>query len=133
MQPDPPPNPSSLSAAERQARSRLRQLLGCAPGFIHGSPIELGRKCGKPGCRCASDPSYRHRCLVIGRSLKGKNRSEYIPEEMRREVLAWIANFREASALLESLDRESRKRLRRRKAKAMKTTGRKKAPSSDDC
>jgi hypothetical protein len=126
------PNPSSLSAAERQARSRLRQLLGQAAGFVHGSPIELARKCGKPNCRCASEPNYRHRCLVIAQSQKGKTCSEYIPEEMHQEILAWVANFQEACALLESLDRESRKRIKRRKATRKKTTARKETPSSDD-
>ncbi len=55
------PSRNSLPPTERQIRSRLRQLLDQAEGFLHGSPIELSRKCGKPTCRCASDDSLRHR------------------------------------------------------------------------
>ncbi len=66
------PSRNSLPPTERQIRSRLRQLLDQAEGFLHGSPIELSRKCGKPTCRCASDDSLRHRSLAIGQTRKGK-------------------------------------------------------------
>ena len=52
--PDTNANRASLSAEDRRLRSRLRQLLSQADGFLHGSLIEMARRCGNPRCRCAS-------------------------------------------------------------------------------
>ncbi len=110
------PSRSVLSTTERQLRSRLRQLLGQAEGFLHGSPIELSRKCGKPSCRCATDQSMRHCSLAIGRTRQGKTTMLHIPKSMEAQALRWIEDFKKAGALLEALDEQGRLRLDAAKA-----------------
>ena len=110
------PSRSVLSTTERQLRSRLRQLLGQAEGFLHGSPIELSRKCGKPSCRCATDQSMRHCSLAIGQTRQGKTTMLHIPKSMEAQALRWIEDFKKAGALLEALDEQGRLRLDAAKA-----------------
>jgi len=110
------PSRTALSTTERQLRSRLRQLLDQAEGFLHGSPIELSRKCGKPTCRCATDESMRHCSLAIGQTRQGKTTMLHIPKSMEAQALRWIEDFKQAAALLEALDRQGRLRIDAAKA-----------------
>ncbi len=110
------PSRSALSTTERQLRSRLRQLLDQAEGFLHGSPIELSRKCGKPNCRCATDESMRHCSLAIGQTRHGKTTMLHIPKSMEAQALRWIEDFKRAAALLEALNEQGRLRLDAAKA-----------------
>ncbi len=112
------PSRNSLPPTERQIRSRLRQLLDQAEGFLHGSPIELSRKCGKPTCRCASDDSLRHRSLAIGQTRKGKTTMLHVPRPLEAQARRWIDDFQKANALLEALDEQGRLRLEEAKTKA---------------
>ena len=119
------PTPSSLSATERQLRSRLHALLSRADGFLHGSPSVLMRKCGKANCQCASDDSKRHRSLSVGQTYKGETTTIHIPKELEGEVCSWIDNFNTALDLLEALNQQGRQRIKARKRKAKKRPGRK--------
>ena len=108
---------ASLSAPERHARSRLRQLLSEAGGFLHGSLIVMARRCGKPSCRCASDDGARHLSLCLGQTLGGRTTTVHIPADLEPLVRQWADNFREASRLLEQLSQEGRVRLAKAKTR----------------
>lgn len=110
-----PVAPLSLPARERQLRSRLHQLLSEAEGFLHGSLIEMARRCGKPGCRCASDDEARHRALCLGQTRGGKTTMIHIPADLESRVRQWVENFQEAAALLEELSQQGRKGLKQAK------------------
>ena len=110
------PSRTALPTAERQLRSRLRQALDRAEGFLHGSPIKLSRKCGKPNCRCATDESMRHCSLAVGQTRQGKTTMLHIPKSMEAQALRWIEDFKKASALLEALNEQGRLRLDAAKA-----------------
>ncbi|MGK7392790.1 MAG: DUF6788 family protein, partial [Candidatus Cyclobacteriaceae bacterium M2_1C_046] len=105
------PSPSSLSPRERQLRSRLHALLHRAEGFLHGSLIEMSRRCGKPTCRCASSDEHKHQSLYLGQTHEGKTSMVYIPKKLERQIRQWVSDFQEALALLEALNFESRQRL----------------------
>lgn len=114
--------PSSLSPAERAARSRLRQLLGQADGFLHASLIEMVRRCGNRRCACARDEARKHRSLYIGQTVGGKTRMRSVPKEREEEVRRHAENYRRARALLEELSEEGWRRAeaaasQRRKSK----------------
>jgi hypothetical protein len=115
------PNRSSLSDQERDLRSRLHLLLNNAESFLHGSPIEMARRCGNPNCRCASNDQYKHRCLMLGQTRKGKTSMVYIPRHLEARVRQGIGSFQQALALLEELNLEARKRLDQAKAKKSET------------
>ena len=88
-----PVSPASLPAPEREARSRLHQLLSESEGFLHGSLIAMARRCGKPSCRCASDDRARHRSLCLGQTLGGKTTMVHIPADLEPLVRQWVDNF----------------------------------------
>lgn len=109
------PSRSSLSARERDLRSRLRLLLNNAEGFIHGSLIEMVRKCGNPGCRCASNDEFRHRSLYLGQTRGGKTSMIYLSKDLEPQVRQAIDDFQQILTLLEELNLEARLRLKKSK------------------
>ena len=128
-------SPAAISAQERNSRSQLHQLLHQAEGFLHGSLIEVARRCGKPTCRCASDDKARHRSLYLGQTLQGKTTMQYIPADMEPTVRQWAADFQLAAKLLEEISQQGRVRLTQGKQRAAvirkaatKTTSARKAP-----
>ena len=123
------PYPSSLSARERDLRSRLHLLLNNADSFIHGSLIEMTRKCGNPRCKCASNEDHKHRSQYLGQTRHGKKSMVYLPKDLEPQVRQSIDHFQQALALLEELNVEARLRLDKSKGerKATKKSVRKKA------
>jgi hypothetical protein len=112
-----PVSPSSLSAEERRLRSQLHALLNSADGLLHGSLIEMARRCGKSSCRCACDDAARHRSLYLGQTAKGKSVLTYIPVALEPMVRLWTADFLRAADLLEALNVQARVRLASAKLK----------------
>lgn len=110
------PSRSSFSDKERRARSRLHQLFNNAEGFIHGSLIEMARRCGNPNCRCATGEKHKHRSAYLGQTRKGKTTTTYVGKDFEDQVRRWIDNYRQAIALLDELDQEARVRLEQAKA-----------------
>lgn len=124
------PSPATFSAREREVRSRLHLLLNQTEDFIHGSPIEMSRRCGNPNCRCASNDKYKHTSLCLGQTHKGVSSTIYIPRDLESKVREGIANFQQARDLLEELNVEARIRLNKAKNKrSSKKTIKKKSPS----
>ncbi len=127
------PSRTTFSAREREIRSRLHSLLNQAEDFLHGSPVEMSRRCGNPNCKCASSDEYKHRSLCLGQTRKGKSSTVYIPRHLESKVREGIANFQKAQDLFEELNVEARKRLGKAKtakspplSSAKKISGRKK-------
>jgi len=114
------PSPASFSPRERQLRSRLHLLLNKAEGFIHGSLIEMARKCGNARCRCASDDEFKHRSLYLGQTRNGKKSMVYLPKDLEPRVRQAIEHFQQALTLLEELNAEARLRLEKSKSKPNK-------------
>lgn len=121
---------SALSQRERELRSRLHSLINEAEDFIHGTPVELSRKCGNPNCKCATNDEHRHRALTLGQTRKGKSSTLYIPKNLEPKVLAGIDHFKQAQEILEELNIEARKRLEKAKKKKQQTKPAKKKTSS---
>lgn len=117
------PSPASFSSRERHLRSRLHLLVTNAKGFIHGSIIEMARKCGNPSCRCASDDALRHRSRYLGQSRGGKKSMVYLPADLEGPVRQEVDHFQQALDLLEELNIEARLRLDREKLKARSGRG----------
>lgn len=111
------PSRSAFSSREREIRSRLHLLLNQAEDFLHGSPVEMARRCGNPNCRCASNDELKHRSLCLGQTRKGKSSTVYIPRRLEAKVRKGVAHFQQAQDLLEELNVEARIRLDKAKAK----------------
>lgn len=104
---------TSLTAAERRAASRLRQLL-MEPGVLHGNLVETRKRCGKRSCRCATDEAARHHAMILCLTLDGKRTSVLIPGDWEARVREWVARYGEMRELLEQLSRASLQRLKGR-------------------
>jgi uncharacterized protein DUF6788 len=93
------PDPNSVSAKERAARSRLRQLLN-EPALLRANLVEMERVCGSPSCRCAKSKRYWHVSWYASQSQKGKPRMKCIPSDQVDEVRQWVERYQEARSLL---------------------------------
>lgn len=98
-------NPSQLSAKERLARSRLRQILQ-ESGLIRATWVALRRHCGGEGCRCAKGKRHWHETSIISQSRKGKLRRKSIPNHLKDEVDVWLRQYWEARRLLDQISDE---------------------------
>ncbi len=64
------------------------------PRVLPGSLITLRRKCGKPGCRCATgDP---HESPALSYSVKGRTKMLTLAPEEVPAVAAAVARYRNA-------------------------------------
>jgi hypothetical protein len=108
-------SPATLPVEERHARSRLHQILSQSEGFLHGSIIEMYRRCGRPNCRCAANDEFKHRAIYLGQTIKGKTTMVYIPARAEKMVRQWVANFQQAEELLEQINQQGRAKLRKLK------------------
>lgn len=96
-----------LRATEESRAAHLQQLLA-ADTMIDGSFVTLGRKCGKPSCRCAA--GEKHFSKYVSRSVDGRTRLAYVPGADEVDVAAKTERyrrFREARAALMKLAQQT--------------------------
>lgn len=99
---------SSLSAAERNFRSRLTQLVHEA-WFLRGTLSVRSRRCGKPNCRCAR--GQLHASLYLVQSRRGKLRQLSIPKHWEQRVREAVNNYQHMRRLIEEISELEWKRL----------------------
>lgn len=91
-----------LLQTEEARRAHVEVLVG-SDALIEGSFVTLGRKCGKPTCRCAD--GEKHYSKFLSRSENGKTRQVYVPASDEVDVARKAESYR---------------RLRRARAELMK-------------
>lgn len=101
---------SRLSAQERFARSRLKQILQ-ESGLIRATWVRLNHPCGGTGCRCSKAKRHWHESHYISQSQKGKLRRKSIPADLREQVDHWVKDYWEARDLLDRISQEYWARL----------------------
>jgi hypothetical protein len=112
----------NVAMAKKQDASRLRQrlvrteaardkhlqvLLEARPPLLRGAFVVVGKKCGKPTCRCTTGELHPSRYLSS--SEEGRTRMRYVPatDEARvRAAAERYRDFREARAALARLSDE---------------------------
>ena len=72
-----------LSQTEDARRSHVEAILG-SEALVEGSFVTLGRKCGKPTCRCAT--GEKHFSKFLSRSVEGRTQLTYVPSGDEVEV-----------------------------------------------
>ena len=99
----------------RRIRDELRGELASIGDFRPGALVEITRKCGKAGCRCARPEDPGHRGWTLARSVRGKRVNRGIPRdavEQTRAQVAEHARFKELSRrLVEASEELCRARL----------------------
>jgi hypothetical protein len=100
-------------ALRRRLTALLRQL-PAPQAILRGSLIERFKRCGKPGCKCATGrghgPKYY---LSISRSGEHPQ-LDYVPQGYVAQVREYLANYQRTREILEEICAINRELLRRR-------------------
>jgi hypothetical protein len=110
-------NKSLEASSVRQLRARKRRLARALPAAeetLRGAMLTQGRRCGRPGCRCARGELHGpYTYLSLGRE-RGRSRLLYVPaalvEAVRRRVEASVR----VEAALSEISEINAELLRRR-------------------
>jgi len=71
--------------------------------LMRGSVVERVRKCGRPNCACAREPSARHRGKYLSVHLGGRTRALPLREEDVARVSQAIAAYKRLWAVIDGL------------------------------
>jgi hypothetical protein len=104
-------------ASVRQLRARRRRLAGALPAVeetLRGAPLTQGRRCGKPGCRCARGELHGpYTYLSLGRE-GGRGRLVYVPAALVAVVRRRVEVSARIDAVLQEISEINAELLRRR-------------------
>jgi hypothetical protein len=104
---------AKLSAAERNARSRIAQLAS-GQGLLRGTLSErCSSKCGKPNCHCAN--GELHQSVYLVESQAGKLRQICVPKAWRERVRHAVADYQDMQRFIEEVSELEWKRLEQRR------------------
>ena len=95
---------------ERRTQVLLRRLAEVGP-FVAASLVLTRRRCGKPGCRCASGeghPAWR----LTWKERGQKTGSVYVPVDLVEEVRGWVENHRRLKRLASAISEAQLARVR---------------------
>jgi hypothetical protein len=99
-----PPDPEALRARIAAIHREIAALDLVARGTL----VRRTKVCGKPSCRCATDPNARHGpYFEWGRLEQGRRTSTTISPEKARRLVAALRNHRRLRTLLRRWERES--------------------------
>ncbi len=105
----PPEIPAEVDAERRRIAAELGQL-----GFtLPGSVVKRTVTCGKPACRCATDPDQRHGPYIQrSRTVKGRTVNKMLSVEQLDRYQPWIDNGRRLRDLAHQLETLSLEAMR---------------------
>src|SRR5215831_17396550 len=85
----------------RERIARIRAALNAIEYLCSGTLLRRTKVCGKPGCRCALDPSARHGPYYEWGHMKGGKLVHRVVSPEQAEILRLaIANYRNAKKLM---------------------------------
>ena len=84
-----------------QQRDALRAQLRGLGNLMRGTVVEVGVKCGRPGCACAQ--GEKHRKVHLSLNLGGRTRGCYLGEARAAAVAPLIAEYERAWRLINEL------------------------------
>jgi len=80
--------------------ARVKALAPRGP-VLAASLVRIARRCGRPGCHCAT--GALHVGYYLTRTVAGKTRTVYVPVELVDEVRGWIGEHRRLKAVTREL------------------------------
>ena len=81
---------------------------------LRGSLIERFKRCGRPGCKCARGVGHGPKVYLSVSVPRARPVMVYVPQDHRRDVEQWVANYRRARQLLDEISEINLELLRRR-------------------
>jgi hypothetical protein len=85
---------------EQQRDALLAELRGLG-NLMRGTVVEVGVKCGRPGCGCGQ--GEKHRKVHLSLNLGGRTRGCYLGEARAAAVAPLIAEYERAWRLINQL------------------------------
>jgi hypothetical protein len=107
---------TASSPALRRYRKTLLRQLPPLTAVLRGSLIERYKRCGKPGCHCASGPGHGPKYYLSVSYPGGPPHVEYVPQAYYAQITACLANYHRAREIVEQICEINRELLRRRAA-----------------
>ena len=102
--------PQTIIKQARERIDNIRRALGRIEYLCSGTLLKRTKVCGKPGCRCATDPSARHGPYhEWGHMRGGKLVHRSVTAEQAALLEQAIANYRNARKLMQAWEDETEK------------------------
>jgi hypothetical protein len=92
-----PRHPTNI---RRMLESRVKQMAARKPPLA-ASLVAFERRCGTPGCHCASGEKHHGHQLTY--KVRGKTHTVYVPVDFTEEVRSWIDEHRRLKGLLQEI------------------------------
>jgi hypothetical protein len=93
------------NAADRRAQAAIAATLGGAGFALPGTLLERRIRCGKPGCRCATDPTQLHGPYFSWtRKVNGRTVTRLLTAAQTERYRDWFANARRIRDLTDELE-----------------------------
>mgnify|MGYP001194381905 FL=1 len=103
-----PRRPDKVIAQAMQRIARIKESLAAIELLCSGTLLHRTKLCGKPGCRCASDPAARHGPYYEwGHMLGGKLVHRMISAHQAEMLGLAIDNHRQVKKLLQQWETET--------------------------
>lgn len=107
-----------MTISTKELRQNRQVLIGQLAAFegkiLRGSLIESYKKCGKPGCKCATGTGHGPKHSMTVNFPKRKPENDYIPLEYVVQVKEYIANYQRFKEIIEQICMINREILKRR-------------------
>jgi hypothetical protein len=102
---------TSPNSPIHRARQRIKALHGALNAIdvvCSGTLLERTKTCGKPGCRCATDPAARHGpYFEWTHMVEGKYTHRIVPKQQAQAMRRAIANYHTVQELLKAWEAQS--------------------------
>ena len=103
-------------SANRIVKSKQKpvaaEALASCQGLIKASLCRTRVTCGKPSCRCAKNPRFRHTALTFTYKHKGRSMGLHVPKNMEAEARRAAADYQELKKLVQRISDSNMKKFR---------------------
>ncbi len=107
-----------MAISTNELRKNRQDLIGQITAFdgkiLRGSVIESYKKCGKPGCKCATGTGHGPKHSMTVNFPKRKPENDYIPLEYVAQVKEYVSNYYRFKEIIEQICMINREILKRR-------------------
>jgi hypothetical protein len=97
-----------------ESKQNAAEALASCRGLIKASLCRTRVTCGKPSCRCAKNPRFRHTALTFTYKHKGKSMGLHVPKNMEAEACRAAADYKKLKKLVQRLSNSNLKKFRRK-------------------
>ncbi len=107
-----------MATTTSELRIKRQDLIGQLAAFdgkiLRGSVIESYKKCGKPGCKCATGTGHGPKHSMTVNFPKRRPENDYIPLEYVAQVKEFASNYHQFKEIIEQICMINRELLKRR-------------------